>query len=49
VNIATLNLGRDKPGGDAICLVAVDEPVSEKILAMVQELPMVVRAHHLEF
>ncbi len=49
VNIATLNLGRDRPGGDAICLVAVDEPVSEKILAMVQELPMVVRAHHLEF
>ena len=49
VNIATLNLGRDKPGGDAICLVAVDEPVSEKILALVQELPMVVRAHHLEF
>ena len=49
VNIATLNLGRDRPGGDAICLVAVDEPVSEKILAMVRELPMVVRAHHLEF
>ena len=32
VNIATFNLGRDKPGGDAICMVAVDEPVSEDVL-----------------
>ena len=29
LNIATLNLGRDKPGGDAICIVAIDEPVSD--------------------
>ena len=35
VNIATFNLGRDKPGGDAICMVAVDEPVSEEVLAKV--------------
>ena len=27
VNIATCNLGRDNPGGDAICMVAVDVPV----------------------
>jgi hypothetical protein len=26
LNIATLNLGRDKPGGEAICMVAIDEP-----------------------
>jgi D-3-phosphoglycerate dehydrogenase len=49
VNIATFNLGRDRPGGDAICLVAVDEPVSDEILAQVRALPMVVRANRLEF
>jgi D-3-phosphoglycerate dehydrogenase len=30
VNIATFNLGRDRQGGDAICFVAVDEPVSPR-------------------
>lgn len=49
VNIATLNLGRDRPGGDAICLVAVDEPVSDEILAKVRALDMVTRAHRLAF
>ena len=49
VNIATLNLGRDRPGGNAICLVAVDEPVSDEILAQVKALPMVVRANRLRF
>ncbi|MFO7297402.1 MAG: phosphoglycerate dehydrogenase [Proteobacteria bacterium] len=49
VNIATLSLGRDRPGGDAICLVAVDEPVTDEILAKVRALPMVTRAHRLEF
>jgi len=49
VNIATLNLGRDKPGGDAICIVAVDEPVSEEVMAKVRALPQVVRVNRLEF
>ena len=49
VNIATLSLGRDQPGGNAICLVAVDEPVTDDILAKVKALPMVTRAHRLEF
>ncbi|HZA02017.1 MAG TPA: ACT domain-containing protein, partial [Hyphomicrobiaceae bacterium] len=49
VNIATLNLGRDRPGGNAICLVAVDEPVSDDILAEVRALPMVMRANRLRF
>ena len=35
LNIATLNLGRDKPGGDAICMVAIDEPVSDEVLAKI--------------
>ena len=49
VNIATFNLGRDKPGGDAICVVALDEPVSDAVLAKVKALPHVVRANRLQF
>ena len=49
VNIATLNLGRDKPGGDAICLVAVDEAISDAVLAKVKALPQVIRANRLKF
>jgi D-3-phosphoglycerate dehydrogenase len=49
VNIATMNLGRDKPGGDAICIVATDEPVSDAVLSKVKELPMVIRANRLRF
>lgn len=49
LNIATLNLGRDKPGGDAICMVAIDEPVSEEVLARIRALPQVVRVNPLTF
>ncbi|HRK17732.1 MAG TPA: phosphoglycerate dehydrogenase [Hyphomicrobiaceae bacterium] len=49
VNIATLNLGRDKPGGDAICLVATDEPISDTVLSQVKALPQVIRANRLKF
>jgi D-3-phosphoglycerate dehydrogenase len=49
LNIATLNLGRDKPGGNAICMVAIDEPVPEEVLAKVRALPQVVRVNRLEF
>ncbi|MEM6497749.1 MAG: ACT domain-containing protein, partial [Pseudomonadota bacterium] len=49
VNIATFNLGRDRPGGDAICLTAVDAHVSDEVLNSVKSLPMVMSAHRLEF
>ncbi len=49
LNIATLNLGRDRPGGDAICMVALDEPVSEEVLAKIRALPQVARVNRLEF
>jgi D-3-phosphoglycerate dehydrogenase / 2-oxoglutarate reductase len=49
VNIATLNLGRDKPGGDAICLVTLDEPITDAVLAQVKALPQVIRANRLKF
>ena len=49
INIATFHLGRSAPGGDAICLVAVDEQVPEDVLAMVRTLPLVVQATALAF
>ncbi len=49
VNIATFNLGRDKPGGDAICVVAVDEPVTSEVLERVKNLQDVVRVCRLAF
>jgi D-3-phosphoglycerate dehydrogenase len=49
VNIATLNLGRDKPGGDAICLVTLDEPIPEGVLTQVKALPQVIRVNRLRF
>jgi hypothetical protein len=32
VNIATFHLGRDKPGGSAIALVQVDQPLSKELM-----------------
>jgi D-3-phosphoglycerate dehydrogenase len=49
INIATFNLGRAAAGGDAICLVSVDEPVPEAVLASVRALPLVVQATPLAF
>ncbi len=49
VNIATFNLGRSGPGGDALALLAVDEPVSEGVLKEVRGLPHVNRAKALAF
>ena len=49
LNIATFNLGREKPGGDAICVVAFDAPISEDFLVQVAALPHVLRARSLTF
>jgi D-3-phosphoglycerate dehydrogenase / 2-oxoglutarate reductase len=49
INIATFHLGRSGQGGDAICLVSVDEPVPEDVLAMVRTLPLVMQATALAF
>jgi D-3-phosphoglycerate dehydrogenase len=49
INIATFHLGRATLGGDAICLVSVDETVTEDVLAMVRTLPLVVQATALAF
>jgi D-3-phosphoglycerate dehydrogenase len=49
VNIATFHLGRSAPGGDAICLVGLDGPMPDGVLAGVRQLPLVVQATALAF
>ncbi|MFC7473220.1 phosphoglycerate dehydrogenase [Dankookia sp. GCM10030260] len=49
INIATFHLGRAAQGGDAICLVSLDGPIPEPVLAAVRALPLVVQATPLRF
>ena len=49
VNIATLNLGRDHPGGNAICLISVDGAVSDDVVGRVGALKQVQQVQKLEF
>ena len=49
VNVATFNLGRDKPGGDAIALIEIDQPVTDAVLKKVRSLPHVMQAQRLRF
>lgn len=49
VNIATFNMGRDHAGGDAICIVAIDEPVKDSVLSAVKKLEGVKSAALLNF
>ena len=49
INIATFNLGRDAPGGNAIALVEIDGEVPKDVLAMVRALPHVQQAKPLRF
>ena len=49
VNIASFSLGRNRPGGEAIALCEVDEPVSDTVLAAIRALPQVVRVTRLGF
>jgi D-3-phosphoglycerate dehydrogenase len=49
INIATFHLGRTAAAGDAVCLVGLDGPVPERVLAHVRGLPLVVRAVPLAF
>jgi D-3-phosphoglycerate dehydrogenase / 2-oxoglutarate reductase len=49
VNIATFHLGRTAPGGDAIALVAVDQPLSPAFLDAVRALPNVIQVKALRF
>ena len=49
VNIATFHLGRDKPGGSAIALVQVDQPLSKEIMASIGKIEGVMQAKALAF
>jgi D-3-phosphoglycerate dehydrogenase len=49
VNIATFNLGRSAPGGKAIALLGVDEPISHPVLDAIKALPHVRCASRLQF
>ncbi|VFU08577.1 phosphoglycerate dehydrogenase [Methylocella tundrae] len=49
INIATFALGRDREGGSAIALVAVDEAAPETVLAEVKTLPGVKEVKALSF
>ncbi|MGC6512845.1 MAG: phosphoglycerate dehydrogenase [Parvibaculales bacterium] len=49
INIASFSLGREKPGGDAISLIAVDTDVSPAVLEEVQGLEQVLQVKALTF
>jgi D-3-phosphoglycerate dehydrogenase / 2-oxoglutarate reductase len=49
INIATMHLGRTAPGEDAICLIQVDQELSDDVLECVRGIPNVVQARSLRF
>ena len=49
INIATFNLGRWEPGGDAVGLVGVDSPVPDAVLARLHARAAVIRLKRLSF
>ncbi|HTP85046.1 MAG TPA: phosphoglycerate dehydrogenase [Alphaproteobacteria bacterium] len=49
INIATFHMGRIAAGGDAVCLILVDQPLTEAVLAKVRSIPHVVKARALTF
>ena len=48
-NIANFSLGRNRPGGDAIALLYVDEPVSQDVLNKLTASGKIIQAKALEF
>lgn len=49
VNIANFNLGRDKRGGTAIAMVAVDDAVNNQVMTDIGQIPGVLRVRMLSF
>ncbi|MAW86156.1 MAG: phosphoglycerate dehydrogenase [Phyllobacteriaceae bacterium] len=49
VNIANFSLGRNRPGGDAIALLYVDEPVKDEVLEELRASKLILQAKPLEF
>jgi len=44
INIAGIELGRERVGGMALSLIHVDEPVPPEVLADLRKLPQIVSA-----
>jgi D-3-phosphoglycerate dehydrogenase len=49
INIATFHLGRSRPGGEAIALLLIDQPLSEGLLRTICALPHVTQGKVLRF
>jgi D-3-phosphoglycerate dehydrogenase len=49
INIATFHLGRSRPGGEAIALVLIDQPLSEGLRMAICALPHVTQCKVLRF
>ena len=49
INIASFFLGRNRPGGEAIALWELDQPVADSVIAAIKKLPQVVQVTRLEF
>lgn len=49
INIATFHLGRERPGGDAIALVEVDQPIPQEVVERICALPQVLHVKQLSF
>jgi D-3-phosphoglycerate dehydrogenase len=49
VNIATFHLGRATPGGEALALIEVDQPVAEDLLEAICALPHITQCKALSF
>ena len=49
INIASFNLGREKPGGDAISLVSIDNEASDGVLEEIMALEQVMQVKQLQF
>jgi D-3-phosphoglycerate dehydrogenase len=49
INIATFNLGRRQEGGEAVALVAVDDPITAEVAEQLRQLPGVLEVVPLSF
>lgn len=46
INIASMQVGRNRPRGDAVMILAVDEPVPESLRARIREVPGMAELHY---
>ena len=49
INIATFHLGRNQPGGDAVALIEIDQPLDREVMQRICALPQVIRVQEMTF